>query len=478
MEETMAPLLSSSTPALPPTLRQARVTVMGLGSFGGGVGLTRYLVHQGARVTVTDLQRAEALTASLEALRGLPIRFVLGEHQERDFIDTDVVFVNPAVPLTSPYLQLARAHRVPLDSEINLFVRQCQGRIVGLTGSVGKTTTTSLLGSILQLHAPRTLVGGNIGGSLLDRLPEITPDTLVVLELSSFQLEHLDWLQYSPPLAVVLNLAPNHLDRHGTMEAYQRAKEVILAYQTPADTAVLNWDNHTVRQMALRGQGKRLYYSVQEELDEGVSRHGTALVLRTAGQHTVLCQQSDLRLRGAHNLGNAAAAAAAATVLGVTPETIAQGMRRFRALPHRLELVATRDGVEYYNDSKATTPVSTICALEAFEQPVILLAGGYDKGTPFEELGQVIHRRARAALVYGTTAPKLALAVQQAVAAAPDQPAPLVLQFPDLAAALRQAATLARPGEAVVLSPACASYDQYPHYEARGEHFRTLVQAL
>ena len=223
---------------------------MGLGSFGGGVGLTRYLAHQGAHVTVTDLQGAEALTASLEALRGLPIRFVLGGHHERDFCETDVVFVNPAVPLTSPYLQLARAHHVPLDSEMNLFVRQCQGRIIGLTGSVGKTTTTSLLGSILQLHDARTLVGGNIGGSLLERLPEITPDTLVVLELSSFQLEQLDWLHYSPPLAVVLNLAPNHLDRHGTMEAYQQAKEVILAYQTPADTAVLNWDDPTVRRMA------------------------------------------------------------------------------------------------------------------------------------------------------------------------------------------------------------------------------------
>jgi UDP-N-acetylmuramoylalanine--D-glutamate ligase len=279
-------------------------------------------------------------------------------------------------------------------------------------------------------------------------------------------------------LAIVLNLTPNHLDRHGTMAAYQQAKEVILAYQSPADTAVLNWDDPTVRQMARRGQGRRLYYSVQEELDEGVSGHGTTLVLATAGQHTVLCQQSDVRLRGAHNFGNAAAAAAAATTLGVTPETIARGVRRFRALPHRLELVATKGGVEYYNDSKATTPVSTIRALQAFERPIILLAGGYDKGTPFDELGQVIHARARAVLVYGKTAPKLALALQQAAVAAPDLPAPLLLQLPDLGTALQQAAALAQPGDVVLLSPACASYDQYPHYEARGEHFRTLVQAL
>jgi len=471
-------LQQSHPPVLPPTWHNTRVTVMGLGSFGGGIGLARYLVAQGARVTVTDLQKAEALTASLEALRGLPIRFVLGGHEEADFCDTDVVFVNPAVPLTSRYLQLARAHHVPLDSEMNVFVRQCPGRIVGLTGSVGKTTTTSLLGSILQLHDARTLVGGNIGGSLLDRLDAITPDTLVVLELSSFQLEHLDWLHYSPPLSVLLNLAPNHLDRHGTMEAYQQAKEVILAYQTPEDTAVLNWDDPIVRCMAARGQGQRLYYSVQESLDEGVSPHGTTLVLRRPGTRTVLCQQSDLRLRGAHNFGNAAAAAAAASTLGVDPDTIAQGLRRFRALPHRLELIDTKAGVEYYNDSKATTPVSTIRALQAFEQPLILLAGGYDKGTPFDELGAVIHARARAALVYGKTATQLAQAVQQAADAAPDQATPLLLQLPDLATAVQQAATLARPGDVVVLSPACASYDQYPHYEARGEHFRTLVHAL
>jgi len=217
---------------------------------------------------------------------------------------------------------------------------------------------------------------------------------------------------------------------------------------------------------------------VQEELDEGVARHGTTLVLTTAGQYTVLCQQSDVRLRGAHNFGNAAAAAAAATTLGITPDTIARGLQRFRALPHRLELVATKHGVEYYNDSKATTPVSTIRALQAFEQPIVLLAGGYDKGTPFDELGQVMHARARAVLVYGKTAPKLALAIQQAAAAVPDLPAPLLLQLPDLATALQQATTLAQPGDVVLLSPACASYDQYPHYEARGEHFRTLVQTL
>lgn len=301
------------------TWQHKRVTIMGLGSFGGGVGLARYLANQGASVTVTDLQSDERLKDSLQALASLPIRFVLGEHRERDFIDTDVVFVNPAVPLTSRYLDLARQHRVPLDSEINLFVRECRGRVIGITGSVGKSTTTSLLGSILQLHDARTLVGGNIGGSLLPHLDAITPDTPVVLELSSFQLEHLAWQSYSPPLAIVLNLTPNHLDRHGTMAAYQLAKEGILAYQTPTDTAILNADDPTVQIMAHRTPGRRLFYSMETALDEGVYRQDDTIVYATGGaaEHLVPCHRyiaagpAQLRQRGGrggrgHTIGRAA----------------------------------------------------------------------------------------------------------------------------------------------------------------------------
>ena len=428
-------------PSPPIAWKGRRVTVMGLGSFGGGTGLARYLAEQGASVTVTDLKDATALHDALEALQGLPIRFVLGEHREKDFTDSDRVFVNPAVPLTSPYLELARSHGVPLDSELNLFVRQCAGRIVGITGSAGKTTTTSLLGSILQTHDARTLVGGNIGGSLLSRLSDIEPDSPVVLEISSFQLEHLDWLGYSPPLAVVLNLAPNHLDRHGTMAAYQAAKEVILAHQTPDDVAVLNWDDPTVRAMAARGHGLCLFYSVHEALESGVYRDGNALVLASGSERRLLCHDSDLRLRGLHNLGNAAAAAAAAATLEVPPAVIARGLNAFTGLPHRLEWIADKGGVTYYNDSKATTPFSTQCALQAFEQPVLLLAGGYDKGTPFDDLAHVTQACVRIAFLYGNTAPKLAEALERVPTP------PNVIQLPTLDDALRRAAALAQPGE-------------------------------
>ncbi len=464
------------------TWQHKRVTIMGLGSFGGGVGLARYLALQGANVTVTDLQSGEQLEDSLNALASLPIRFIFGEHREQDFIDTDVVFVNPAVPLTSRYLDLARQHHVPLDSEINLFIRECRGHVIGITGSVGKSTTTSLLGSILQLYDARTLVGGNIGGSLLPHLDTMMPDTPVVLELSSFQLEHLAWQSYSPPLAIVLNLTPNHLDRHGTMAAYQQAKEGILAYQTPTDTAILNWDDPTVRTMAHRTRGQRLFYSMETVLDDGVYACDDAIIYAYGGQPEVLCHAADMSLRGKHNFGNAAAAAAAAAQLGVPPATIVQGLQRFHGLPHRLERVATKNGVHYYNDSKATTPASAMRAIEAFEHPVVLLAGGSDKGTPFDELAQVACRQTKAAIVYGATAPKLLQAFEHALhqhaAGEPQVIPPQIIQCTDLKSALVQAVALTVPGDIVLLSPACASYDQFPHYEARGEFFRTWVQSL
>lgn len=455
-----------------------RVTIMGLGLFGGGAGLAAYLVQQGATVLVTDLRSADDLQASLQALANLPITFVLGQHREQDFTDTDVVFVNPAVPLTSPYLELARAHHVPLDSEINLFVRSCRGRVIGITGSVGKSTTTALLGSILALYDERTLVGGNFGGSLLPALASITSRTPVVLELSSFQLEQLAWQAYSPPLALILNLTPNHLDRHGSMAVYKHAKAHILAYQTLRDLAVLNWDAPLIRDMGRSSSGHRLFYSTRDVLAEGAYVDQQTVYLSRAGQQQTLFNISDLKLPGSHNLSNAVAAATMAALFGVPSTMIAQGIHRFTGLPHRMERVATRQHIAFYNDSKATTPISTIRALQSFMQPVVLLAGGYDKGTPFDELAGVIVASAKAAIVYGKTAPQLARAIANATALSNRCAVPRAHVLDNLDAAFQHALTVAEPGDVVLLSPACASYDQFPHFEARGEHFRQLVMAL
>ncbi|MCZ6873266.1 MAG: UDP-N-acetylmuramoyl-L-alanine--D-glutamate ligase [bacterium] len=453
-----------------------RVTIMGLGLFGGGAGLAAFLAQQGATVLVTDLRRAEELHPAIQTLQGLPVTFVLGRHRERDFTDTEVVFVNPAVPLSSPYLALARAREIRLDSEINLFVRYCKGQVIGITGSVGKSTTTAWLGSILRLYDSHTLVGGNFGGSLLPLLHTITSSTPIVLELSSFQLEQLAWQAYSPPLALILNLTANHLDRHLSMDAYKAAKEHIVAYQKPHDTSVFNWDEAAIRDLGADSAGKRLFYSIRDQLQDGTYVEDQRVLLSQAGRQHVLFHTADVKLAGTHNLSNATAAATTAALFGVPSDLIAEGIRQFHGLPHRMEVVGTYQGVTFYNDSKATTPVSTIGALQAFKQPVILLAGGYDKGIPFDDLGEAIQGCAKVALLYGKTATKLA----QAIAAA--SPAPrrsaVAQQFADLDAAFQQAVTSAQPGDAVLLSPACASYDQFPHFEARGEHFRQLVMAL
>ena len=460
------------------TWNGTRVTIMGLGSFGGGVGLAAYLARQGAAVCVTDLRTEDDLQASVRMLDGLPIDFVLGQHREQDFVDTDVVFVNPAVPLTSPYLALARGHHVRLDSEINLFVRSCRGRIIGITGSVGKSTTTAMLGSILRLYDTHTLVGGNFGGSLLSSLPLITPTTPVVLELSSFQLEQLAWQSYSPPLALILNLTPNHLDRHGSMAVYKEAKAHILRYQKPGDLALLNWDAIAIRDMGIERHATRVFYSIRETLAEGSFVKGQVACLSRGGRQQRLFRMDDVKLPGDHNLSNALAAATLAALFGVPPDIIAQGIRRFDGLPHRMERVARRCGVDFYNDSKATTPISTIRALQALRQPVVLLAGGYDKGTPFEELGKIIVETAKAALLYGKTAAKLADAISTAAGYSNRHLRPCVYRHDNLDAAFRQAMAIAEPGDAVLLSPACASYDQFPHFEARGEYFRQLVKQL
>lgn len=453
-----------------------RVTIMGLGLFGGGAGLAAYLAQQGATVLVTDLRQADELQPSIQALQGRPVTFVLGQHRERDFTETDVVFVNPAVPLSSPYLALARARGVRLDSEINLFVRTCKGRVIGITGSVGKSTTTAWLGSILRLYDSHTRVGGNFGGSLLPSLHTITASTPIILELSSFQLEQLAWQAYSPPLALILNLTPNHLDRHLSMDVYKAAKEQIVADQKPDDTAVFNWDEPAVREMGAHGAGRRLYYSMRDHLTNGAYIDDQRVRLSRCGQTQELFHPSDVKLVGTHNLSNAIAAATMAALFGVPSHLIAAGIRQFQGLPHRMEVVGTYQGVTFYNDSKATTPVSTIRALQALKQPTILLAGGYDKGTPFADLANTIHNCAKVALVYGKTAGKLAQAL---VAASPTpRRSAIVQQFADLDAAFQQAVTLAQPGDAVLLSPACASYDQFPNFEARGEQFRQLVLAL
>ena len=469
-------------------LEGRQALVMGLGLFGGGVGLTRYLVRHRARVTVTDLREADELAPSLALLRGLDVELHLGAHREEDFRAADIIFVNPAVPKTSPYLAFARESGAELSSEIVLFVERFRGTTLAVTGSNGKTTTAGMLGDIVSRHVPGALVGGNMGVCLLDRVDDAPPGLPAVLELSSFQLEDLGEIGWSPHIAVVTNLTPNHLDRHGTFTAYIEAKSRILTHQTARDAAVLNAEDPQVAKLAELTPGSVLRFGLDE--GEGINfyreRGGPEdkgrLVARFAGAEQRYFELEKFAPRGDHNVANALAASAAAYAFGIPLSVTAAALTGFRPIAHRLEEIATVNGVAYFNDSIATTPESAVAALRSFTEPVWLIAGGYDKGTPFWELGREIALRARGCLLIGKTADAIRRAVERgAEGLAADGCRPHLETMETavtLEAAVARAAKLAAPGEVVLLSPACASYDQFLNFVERGERFREFVRRL
>lgn len=445
------------------------VTVMGLGLFGGGVGAARYLARQGARVTVTDLKPADALAPSVEALRGLPMTFHLGGHDPADFTGAEVLVVSPAVPKTSPYVLMAQKAGAEITAEMNLFVERCPAPIVGVTGSSGKSTTTALLGEMLALAGP-TRVGGNIGKSLLEELPDIRPDETVVLELSSFQLEDLGRIGASPRTAVVTNLSENHLDRHGTLAAYIDAKKNILRFQDAGGAAVLNADDAEVRSWGAEARGRVVLYSSCEVLAEGVFAREGQVVFRLGEREERVDLTGRLRLRGRHNVSNVLAAAAAARLLGATAEQVAEAAAGFRPLPHRLQPIGMREGVQFVDDSKATTPQAAVVAMDAFVEPIVLIAGGYDKHSDPAPMVAAIRRRAKAVILIGATA----AALQRAIG--PD--GPVVERAEGLEAAVGRAVALAETGDVVLLAPGYASWDMFDNYEQRGDVFRRAALDL
>jgi UDP-N-acetylmuramoylalanine--D-glutamate ligase len=424
------------------------VTVVGLGRFGGGVGATRWLCQQGARVTVSDRATAEELDDSVAALEGLDLTLHLGGHDERDFLEADLLVVNPAVPKSLAPLAAAARAGVPRTTEMNLFIERCRAPIAGVTGTVGKSTTTAMLGAVLASRY-RAHVGGNIGGSLLGSLDDIAPADVVVLEMSSFQLEDLPLIGTGPHVAVVTNLSPNHLDRHGTMAAYADAKKNIFRFQSAGDVLVLNASCEATAGWA----------------DEAPSR---------VELFDPAAEPFELAVAGPHNQANAQAAWTAARQFGVSRAQAAAALAAYQALPHRLQFVTERRGVRYYNDAKCTTPEGAIAALEGFApRHVVIIIGGYDKNVSFEELGRVLAERAKAVVAVGATREKLLAALDAARAGA----APPARRAGSFEEAVAAAKVLADDGDLVLLSPACASYDMFSNYEERGKAFIRLVTA-
>ncbi len=470
-----------------------------VGAAREGTALARYLATCGAVVTLSDAKPAAALTDRLQTLAGLGIRLVLGG-APLDLAGLDVLFLSPGVPPSAPLVREARARGLPLSSEPRLFTQVCAAPIVGITGSSGKTTTTTLVGRVFEAEGWETWVGGNIGTPLTERLMEPAGPRVAVMELSSFQLEMfspeyqgerverhrsnksrvLSLDGWSPHVAAVTNITPNHLDRHPSMEDYARAKENIIVYQTAGDWAVLNRDDPRSYALRERTRGRVLLFSLGEPVDEGACLCGDRLVLRVNGQECLLCHTDEIPLRGTHNWANVLTAACCALAGGASIEALREAVRTFTGVAHRLEVVRRSGGVTWVNDSIATSPERAIAALRAYTEPLVLLAGGRDKHLPWEEWADLALRRARTVIAFGEAAPIIEAALADARerrGGGEDGVASLEC-VATMAEAVALAAQSAQAGDVVLLSPGGTSFDAFNDFEERGQAFREQVRGL
>ena len=448
-------------------LKGKKVLVVGLGKSGLAAAL--FLRRQGAQVTVSDVRSAEALAKEIPALIEEGIVVEAGGHGLLTFRRQDLIVVSPGVPLETPELAQARSFGRPVIGELELAARFLKGKILAITGSNGKTTTTALAGEILKEAGLPTLVAGNIGVPVVGLIDESTADTWSVLEVSSFQLESTE--QFHPRIAVILNITPDHLDRHGSFENYALAKERIFAAQDASDFAVLNADNPRAAEAAARSHAPVFWISSSHAVAQGAWVENGNLVYRSApdaATETIL-PVAKIPLKGGHNVENVLAAACAARLAGVAPHAIARAIENFKAVEHRLEYVAAIDGVEYYNDSKATNVDATEKAVAAFAGGIHLILGGKDKGAPYSPLAALVRERVRAIYTIGAAAPKIEAELRGVVT---------IQSCETLANAVEAAAAAAKPGDVVVLAPACSSFDQFENYEQRGQVFKQLVSDL
>ncbi len=449
--------------------------VLIIGAGRQGTALARYLAEHGALVTINDRRPAEDLHEARRLLQDLPIRWVTGGHPLSLLDEADLVCPSGGVPLSLPLVQEAMRRGIALSNDSQIFLEAAPCRVVGITGSAGKTTTTTLVGRMAQAGWPgRVWVGGNIGNPLIASVEAMQPGDLAVMELSSFQLE---LMRRSPQVAALLNITPNHLDRHGTMAAYTAAKARILEFQNGEDYAVLNRDDPGSWKMVGWSRARLLTFGLARP-PEGLpgtwlSPQGWLTFQDEQGAQTALLPRQVIRLRGEHNLSNCLAAAVIALAAGLPPDAVRQGIEGFTGVPHRLELVRVHRGVSWYNDSIATAPERAIAAIRSFEEPIVLLAGGRDKNLPWDEFAALVRQRVDHLITFGEAADLIA----EAVGTGGERPHSLH-RCATLEEAVQQAAQVAEPGDVVLLSPGGTSFDAFRDFAERGERFRAWVQAL
>jgi len=451
--------------------------VLIVGAARQGLALARFLSLQGAEVTLNDQRPANQLEAVIHSMADFKVKWTLGGHPDSQLDHTDLVCLSGGVPLKLSLVTKAQLRGIPISNDSQIFMEAVPCKVIGITGSAGKTTTTTLVGRMAQaaVRPPQKVwIGGNIGLPLIDQVDQMNPDDLVILELSSFQLEVMT---YSPQVAAILNITPNHLDRHGILAAYIAAKARILTYQSNGDVAVLGREDPGAWGLVGQIRGRLVTFSFNrpQESQVGTYLDKRKLYLYDGHHSKEIMPQELVRLRGDHNLANVLAACAIAYASGISIDAMVTGVAGFTGVAHRLEFVRIWRGAAWYNDSIATAPERTTAAIHSFNEPLVLLLGGRDKDLPWEDLAALIHQRVDHVILFGESIEKIKQAIGQIV---PGQRPYTLFAFSGLQQAVLAAADVAGPGDVVLLSPGGTSFDEFQDFEERGERFRQWVQQL
>jgi UDP-N-acetylmuramoylalanine--D-glutamate ligase len=451
---------------MPGSIELRKMRVLAIGLARTGVATALFCAKHNAIVTATDARPENELGDAPGKLREAGVKLELGGHVENTYLAQDLIIPSPGVPADDPLLLKARSKGITVWSEIELAYRFLEGEMIGITGSNGKTTTTTLVHHILKTAGRNALLAGNVGTALIGRVDEMNGKTVSVVELSSFQLELTD--KFRPDIAVFLNLTPDHLDRHKTIEAYAAAKARIFANQTELDAAVLNADDAPTVALAPK-KPQVFWFSRKDRVEKGACVQGDDVVIVHRGKEELVMKVAEIPLAGQHNIENVLAAATAARLANVDAATIGKAVKSFAGVEHRLEFVAEIGGVRYYNDSKATNVDATLKALDAFPGGILVILGGKDKGSDYTVLQKPLREKAVLALLIGAAADKIEKQIAGSVA---------IERAGALGAAVQVASQAAKSGDVVLLAPACASFDQFENYEHRGRVFKELVRKL
>lgn len=455
-------------------LKGKKVTIMGLGLHGGGLAVTRWLAKKGAQITVTDLKSRNELKESISKLKDLKIRYRLGKHLKIDFIKTDLIIKNPGVPRDSEYLGIARKKNIPIETDLSIFFMLCQGKIIGVTGTKGKSTTASLIYKILKNDGKNTVIAGNIRISPLDVLDKISENTFVVLELSSWQLEDMGHLKKSPQYSIITNLLPDHLNRYKSMDDYIKSKKIIFKYQSKSDFAILNNDNKLTKKLTKEIKSNKFVYTKNYQVNiNGVYIKNGWIKFRQNKMDDIVIPLKDIKLPGIHNLENVLSTIALAKIVGVKNRTIRNTIKNFKGIPDRLELIRTWKGIRFYNDTTATAPDAAIVGLKCFKEKVLLIAGGSDKNLKYNNFAKEIEKSTFfTVLIKGTATDKIIKELKKIKYLNYK-----IVTNMDLAVdyALKQ---ITKECKIVLLSPGSASFGVFINEFDRGNKFKQKVKGL